>query len=129
MKLRIPHESIPGNPLLARAMYLVKYIEQMGTGTLDMIERCVHAGLREPEFEGSGEFVIRIRRTALAGRPVVFTGRADLDADTGRGSGEQVDTLGEKTSVPREKTSVPREKTVTLREKAGRGSLAGGHPQ
>ena len=34
-KLRVPHESIPGNPLLARAMYLVKYIEQMGTGTLD----------------------------------------------------------------------------------------------
>ena len=34
-------------------MYLVKYIEQMGTGTLDMIERCVSAGLREPEFEAS----------------------------------------------------------------------------
>ena len=33
-KLRVPHESVPGNPLLARAMYLVKYIEQMGTGTL-----------------------------------------------------------------------------------------------
>ena len=31
-KLRVPHESVPGNPLLARAMYLVKYIEQMGTG-------------------------------------------------------------------------------------------------
>ena len=47
-------------PLLARAMYLVKYIEQMGTGTLDMIERCVRGGLREPEFEASGEFVTRI---------------------------------------------------------------------
>ena len=116
-KLRIPHESIPGNPLLARAMYLVKYIEQMGTGTLDMIERCVHAGLREPEFEGSGEFVIRIRRTALAGRPVVFTGRADLDADTGRGSGEQVDTPGEEMSAPREKTDAPREEMSAPREK------------
>ena len=67
-KLRVPHESIPGNPLLARAMYLVKYIEQMGTGTLDMIERCVSAGLREPEFEASGEFVTRIWRAALAGQ-------------------------------------------------------------
>ena len=53
-KLRVPHESLPGNPLLARAMYLAKYIEQMGTGTLDMIERCIAAGLREPEFEASG---------------------------------------------------------------------------
>ena len=71
-KLRVPHESMPGNPLLARAMYLVKYIEQMGTGTLEMIERCIGAGLREPEFEATGRFVTRIRRAALAGQPVVF---------------------------------------------------------
>ena len=77
-KLRVPHESVPGNPLLARAMYLVKYIEQMGTGTLDMIERCVGAGLREPEFEATGRFVTRIRRAALAGQPVVFTDRDEV---------------------------------------------------
>ena len=77
-KLRVPHESVPGNPLLARAMYLVKYIEQMGTGTLDMIEHCVGAGLREPEFEASGQFVTRIRRAALAGQPVVFTDKDDV---------------------------------------------------
>ena len=77
-KLRVPHESIPGNPLLARAMYLIKYIEQMGTGTLDIIERCANAGLQEPEFEAAGEFVTRIRRAAPAGQPVVFTDRADV---------------------------------------------------
>ena len=77
-RLRVPHESVPGNPLVARAMYLVKYIEQMGTGTLDMIERCVDAGLREPEFETAGSFVARIRRAALAGQPVVFTDREDV---------------------------------------------------
>ena len=77
-KLRVPHQSVPGNPLLARAMYLVKYIEQMGTGTLDMIERCVGAGLREPEFEVTGRFVTRIRRAALAGQPVVFTDRDEV---------------------------------------------------
>lgn len=47
----------------------------MGTGTLDMIERSVGAGLREPEFEAAGEFVTRIRRAALEGKPVVFTDR------------------------------------------------------
>ena len=81
-KLRVAHESIPGNPLLARAMYLIKYIEQMGTGTLDMIERCGNAGLQEPEFEVAGEFVIRIRRAALAGQPVVFTDRADVERNS-----------------------------------------------
>ncbi|MDE0486279.1 MAG: DUF4062 domain-containing protein, partial [Nitrospira sp.] len=88
-KLRVPHESIPGNPLLARAMYLIKYIEQMGTGTLDMIGRCVDAGLPEPEFEAAAEFVIRIRRPALAGQPVVFTDRTGLDVDTGKKTREE----------------------------------------
>ncbi len=77
-KLRVPHQSVPGNPLMARAMYLAKYIEQMGTGTLDMIERCMGAGLREPEFEATGRFVTRIRRAALAGQPVVFTDPDDV---------------------------------------------------
>ena len=77
-------------------MYLVKYIEQMGTGTLVMIERCVSAGLREPEFEASGEFVTRIWRAALAGQPVVFTGRTGFDAVTGEKTGEKADPPGEK---------------------------------
>jgi predicted HTH transcriptional regulator len=81
-KLRVPHTSVPGNPLLARALYLVRYIEQMGTGTLDMIQRCVDAGLREPEFQAAGEFVTRIRRAAPAGQPVVFTDRDDVRTRT-----------------------------------------------
>jgi predicted HTH transcriptional regulator len=48
--LRQPHGSVPGNPLLAEPLYLTKYIERMGTGTGDMIERCRKAGLPEPEF-------------------------------------------------------------------------------
>ena len=47
-KLRVAHTSVPGNPLLAESMYLAEYIERMGTGTLDMIRRCVKAGLPEP---------------------------------------------------------------------------------
>lgn len=77
-KLRVPHESVPGNPLLARAMYLVKYIEQMGTGTLDMIARYAAAGLREPEFEATGTFVTRILRAAPAGQPFVFSDKSDV---------------------------------------------------
>ena len=67
-ELRFPHQSVPGNPLLANAMYLVEYIERMGTGTLDMIRRCTDAGLPEPEFEVTGSFVTRIWRKASAGQ-------------------------------------------------------------
>jgi ATP-dependent DNA helicase RecG len=49
-KLRKPHGSIPGNPLLAEPLYLTRYIERMGTGTRDMIRRCREAGLPEPVF-------------------------------------------------------------------------------
>ena len=65
-KLRIPHESIPGNPLLAESMYLRGYIERMGTGTVDMIRRCAAAGLQEPEFAAGGDFVTTIRRPDYA---------------------------------------------------------------
>ena len=60
--LRMPHRSLPGNPLLAESMYLLQYIERMGTGTVDMIRRCVEAGLPEPEFDVGVEFVARIWR-------------------------------------------------------------------
>jgi ATP-dependent DNA helicase RecG len=30
--LRLPHGSVPANPLLAEPMYLAQYIERMGTG-------------------------------------------------------------------------------------------------
>ena len=61
-ELRVPHRSIPGNPLLARPLYLADYIERMGTGTLDMIRRCAAAGLPEPEFSFTDGFVTTVRR-------------------------------------------------------------------
>ena len=72
-KLREPHESYPGNPLLAHPMYLAKFIERLGTGTVDMIERCVEAGLPEPEFESSSNFVVRIWRPERPTDPGVAT--------------------------------------------------------
>ena len=71
-KLRVAHQSLPSNPLLAESMYLLRYIEKMGTGTVDMIRRCAEAGLPEPEFEVGAGFLTRIRRPG--------------DANEGRGS-------------------------------------------
>ena len=59
---------MPVNPLLAESLYLAEYIERMGTGTLDMIRRCVEAGLPEPEFTVTDGFVTTVGRKALTGQ-------------------------------------------------------------
>lgn len=61
-KIRRPHGSVPGNPLLAEPLYLTKYIERMGTGIGDMIRRCRETGLPEPEFALTDGFVTTIYR-------------------------------------------------------------------
>ncbi len=57
-----PHGSYPRNPLVAEPLYLTKYIERMGTGIRDMVERCRAAGLQDPEFKLTDGFVVTIRR-------------------------------------------------------------------
>jgi predicted nuclease of restriction endonuclease-like (RecB) superfamily len=56
--LRGPHPSIPRNPLLAEPMFLARYIERAGTGTLDMAALSREAGLKEPQFRFEhGQFI------------------------------------------------------------------------
>jgi len=63
--LRRSHESKPRNKLIARAFFLIKYIEQFGTGTGRMINDCREAGVPEPEFESrAAAFRIIFRPTA-----------------------------------------------------------------
>lgn len=58
-QLARPHASIPRNPLLAGPLFLAGYIEQAGTGTLDMIARSRAAGLRLPAFRQDGASFIQ----------------------------------------------------------------------
>ena len=68
-KLRVAHQSLPANPLIAELMYLLRYIEKMGTGTVDIIRRCAEADLPEPEFEAAAGFTTRIWRSTGNGKP------------------------------------------------------------
>ena len=64
--LRKPHKSFPRNPLLARGLFRIKYIEEVGTGTNDIIRECNRYGLPEPEFKIiAGDFVIVFRLPPL----------------------------------------------------------------
>ena len=61
--LKKKHKSIPRNPLIAKCFFLIKFIEQWGTGTNDMINLCLHWGLPEPLFEHiTGDFVVIFRK-------------------------------------------------------------------
>lgn len=61
-KLQGRHRSMPTNPLLANPVYLAGYIEQIGTGTTDLIDRCVAYGLPRPTFKLEDDFLLTIYR-------------------------------------------------------------------
>ena len=49
--LSVDHQSYATNPIIARALYFVKYIEEVGSGTTDIFEHCASHGLEPPIFE------------------------------------------------------------------------------
>jgi predicted HTH transcriptional regulator len=64
--LRQPHRSIAHNPRIAEALFLARYIEKYGTGTLMMIRESAAHALPEPDFEQrGGEFVTTVWRDWL----------------------------------------------------------------
>ena len=61
-----PHTSIARNAHLCDALFLARYIEKFGTGTLMMIRESRAHALAEPDFTaGSGEFVLTLWRDWL----------------------------------------------------------------
>jgi len=62
-KLHGPHKSLPANPLLADPMYWNGYIEKVGTGTEDIINKCREYGLKTPEFYQEEDFRVVLWRT------------------------------------------------------------------
>ena len=64
--LRRPHRSIARNHRICEALFLARYIEKFGTGTLIMIKETAANGLAEPQFEQSpGEFLTTVWRDWL----------------------------------------------------------------
>ena len=67
-KLTKEHNSNPVNPVLANPVYLTGYIEQMGTGTTDIIDHCLEYGLRKPEFHQDDDFRVVLWRPEVQER-------------------------------------------------------------
>ena len=67
-KLNEEHTSRPVNPVLAHPVYLAGYIEQLGTGTTDIIDSCLANGLRKPEFHQGDDFRVVLWRPEVQER-------------------------------------------------------------
>lgn len=61
-RLECPHYSVPYNQKIAATAYLAGYIEQMGTGTSDIVDKCVGWGLKKPLFEQQECFKVTLWR-------------------------------------------------------------------
>jgi ATP-dependent DNA helicase RecG len=71
--LRRPHGSIARNPRICEALFLARYIEKYGTGTLMIIRESLAHALPEPDFvQRGGEFTITVWRDWLT--PQVMAG-------------------------------------------------------
>lgn len=57
--LKHKHRSIPRNPLVANAFFMIRNVEQWGEGTNKIVQWCLEHGLREPDFENiAGGFLV-----------------------------------------------------------------------
>lgn len=64
--LRHPHGSMARNPRICEALFLARYIEKYGTGTLMMIRESLAHSLPEPDFvQRGGEFTSTVWRDWL----------------------------------------------------------------
>lgn len=73
--LRRPHSSIARNHRLCEALFLARYIEKFGTGTLMMIRECTAHALPEPDFfAGEAEFMVTVWRDWLTDKVVAQIG-------------------------------------------------------
>jgi len=71
--LRHPHGSVARNPRICEVLFLARYIEKYGTGTLMMIRESLANDLPEPDFiQRGGEFTATVWRDWLT--PAVLAG-------------------------------------------------------
>ena len=88
--LRKEHESKPRNRLIANAFFLIKYVEQFGTGTRRIIDDCQSRGLPEPEFRVRPGTFIAIFRPAVIARRLKS---GSILPSTGQVAGEVTDEV------------------------------------
>ena len=73
------HQSYATNPIIAHALFYVKYIEEIGSGTVDMFDLCKAMDLRPPVFDiDARHFTVTVYRPEFDehGNRIPATGEA-----------------------------------------------------
>lgn len=105
-KLHGPHKSLPANPLLADPMYWNGYIEKVGTGTEDIINKCREYELRTPEFYQEEDFRVVIwRMEDSLGDPKVIQDDPKVIQDDPKKVGDLMELIGSNPSISRAELS------------------------
>ena len=129
--LRQPHRSLLRNPRLSEVLFLARYIEKFGTGTLLMIRETLAHGLPEPDFaQRGGEFSTTLWRDWLTHQVVEQLGlnpRQKKAVAITKNSGRMTNALYQQ-ATGAARTSAKRDleelvaKGVLLRSGRGRGT-------
>ena len=90
------HDSIPRNSLIARAMSWTSYVEKSGSGTGEILDKCVEYGLARPEFDPTTGFFKTIIWRAGIGNRVKGPSRRGLVEGASQGLVEGASCVGSK---------------------------------
>ena len=99
--LSADHQSYATNPIIARALYFVQYIEEVGSGTTDIFEHCASHGLEPPIFE-------------VDARHVSVTVMRPTFDEHGRKVGQKMPEVGAKGTEVGQKTSEVSQKNAEV---------------
>ena len=121
-KLKEEHPSVLRNPLLAKALYMMGYVEQWGMGTNKVVKLCVSHGLTEPEFLDEGNLFTVVLKGLKVSELLNERQMKILKAIKKKGSTKRKE-LEELLRIPERTLRSDLEKFVKLRlvEKMGKG--------
>lgn len=69
-KLKGKHDSIPRNPLIAKAFFWIRFAEDVGSGTSKIIQWCKEWGLPEPTYEEAGGSFVTVFHNLKPGQGI-----------------------------------------------------------
>ena len=114
------HQSYATNPIIAHALFYVKYIEEIGSGTVDMFDLCKAMDLRPPVFDiDARHFTVTVYRPEF-----------DEHGNRIPATGEEVNTKPQEVGVKATEASPkPQEVGVKATEASPKPQEVGPYPE
>ena len=88
------HDSIPRNSLIARAMSWTSYVEKSGSGTGEILDKCVEYGLARPEFDPTTGFFKTIIWRASSGARILVPSQGQVEGSSRVGPKKRAQEAG-----------------------------------